>query len=110
MEITIESNNDVYVVAINGKLDTNTTPDAEKKIDELIENSAKKLVIDFSSLDYISSAGLRLLLSITKKLKARGGNVRLCHLNEVVQEIFDISGFTSILTVMKIKEDALEGF
>ncbi len=71
---------------------------------------ATKLVVNFEKLDYISSAGLRILLAAAKQLKGNSGELRICSLNETVKEVFDISGFTTILTVTKTEPEALEGF
>ncbi len=77
---------------------------------QLIDQGATKLVVNFEKLDYISSAGLRVLLATAKQLKGNSGELRVCSLNEVVQEVFDISGFTTILTVTKTEPEALKGF
>ena len=66
--------------------------------------------LNFAALEYISSAGLRVLLATAKKLKASGGDLKICSLNDTVQEVFDISGFSSILTVSKDQEEALASF
>ena len=70
---------------------------------------AAKLVIDFSSLDYISSAGLRVLLGTAKRLSQAKGALRLFGLNETVREVFEISGFATILTVVDTEANALSG-
>jgi len=66
--------------------------------------------VNLEKLDYISSAGLRVLLATAKKLKAIGGELRVCSLNEIVTEVFDISGFDLILTVLPSESEALDGF
>ena len=66
--------------------------------------------MDFSSLNYISSAGLRVLLGIAKKVGAKGGGLRTFGLNQTVREVFDISGFSTILPVFPSESDALNGF
>ena len=110
MEITTTENGDVSVIDIQGHLDTNTSPDAEASINALIEAGTSKILINFATLDYISSAGLRVLLATAKKLKAAGGDLKICGLNDTVQEVFDISGFSSILTVSANPEEALASF
>ena len=76
----------------------------------LIDAGAQKLLVNFENLDYISSAGLRILLATAKKLKASQGDLKICWLNETVQEVFDISGFATILSVSKTEEEALGAF
>ncbi len=110
MEIAVSDAGEVKVVRIEGKLDTQSFPDAQAQLTQLIDQGAIKLVINFEKLDYISSAGLRILLTAAKQLKGNSGELRICGLNEVVQEVFDISGFTTILTVTKTEPEALEGF
>jgi anti-anti-sigma factor len=110
MEIAVSDVGEVKVVRIEGKLDTQSSPDALAQLTQLIDQGATKVVVNFEKLDYISSAGLRILLAAAKQLKGNSGKLRICSLNEVVQEVFDISGFTTILTVTKTEPEALEGF
>ncbi len=110
MNITTHEQGDIKVLRFEGRLDTNTSPDAQTTLDGLIEAGARKLVVDFETLDYVSSAGLRVLLGTAKQLSRSGGELRLSCLNETVQEIFDISGFSTLLNVFKSSEEALAGF
>ncbi len=110
MEIKTTETGDVNVIEVTGHLDTNTSPDAESTINALIDSGARKVLINLSALEYISSAGLRVLLATAKKLKASGGDLKICSLNDTVQEVFDISGFSSILAISKDQEEALASF
>ena len=110
MEVTVKEVNEVNVMAFEGNLDTNTAPQAQAQIDQLIDGGSSKILINFNDLNYISSAGLRVLLATAKKLKAASGDLKICGLNQTVQEVFDISGFSSILSVVATEEDALAGF
>ena len=110
MEISITESGDVRILSFQGNLDTNTSPQAENEINSLIEAGAQKLLVNFEKLDYISSAGLRILLATAKKLKASQGVLQICCLNETVQEVFDISGFATILNVSATEEEALGAF
>ena len=110
MEISITESGDVRILSFQGNLDTNTSPDAENEINGLIEAGVQKLLVNFENLDYISSAGLRILLATAKKLKAGQGDLKICCLNETVQEVFDISGFATILSVSKTEEEALGAY
>ena len=107
MDITIRDEGDIKVVMLNGKLDTNTTPAAESEINALIEAGASKLLINFEQLSYISSSGLRLLLATAKRLKVEGGDLQVCSLNEMATEVFEISGFSTILKVFPNEQAAL---
>ena len=110
MEIAVSDAGGVKVVRIEGKLDAQTSPDAHARLTQLIDQGATKIVVNFEKVAYISSAGLDTLLKAAKQLKRNSGELRICSLNGVVQEVFDISGFTTILTVTKSEAEALEGF
>jgi len=107
LEVINKEVNDVVVVDLVGNLDTNTAPDAETNINSHLEAGVKKMIINLGQTKYVSSAGLRVFLATAKKMTASGGAVKLCAANEVVQEILDISGFSSILDVRGSEEDAL---
>ena len=107
LEINTILENDVVIVKLLGNLDTNTAPEAEEKINHWLEKDSKKMVIDLEESKYISSAGLRVFLATAKKMNAAGGAVKFCSPNDVVKEILDISGFTSILDVKESLEEAM---
>ena len=109
MEITTRDQDSVMVVDFSGNLDTNTAADAEAHFRNLIEQGATKILANFQNLEYISSAGLRVLLATAKKMKTSGGEFRLCNLNEMATEVFEMSGFSTILSVFKTESDALSG-
>src|SRR6185503_20318132 len=98
MDITTRTRNDVTVIAFAGKLDSNTSPQAQQALEAILASGVRKIVVDFTELDYISSAGLRVLLGTAKRLSS-GGSLRLFGLNETVGEVFQISGFSTILAV-----------
>ena len=110
MNISTRELDAIKIVDIEGSLDTNTSPDAGSLLTQLIEQGASKILVNFEKVEYISSAGLRVLLAAAKELKGRGGDLRLCHLNETVQDVFEMSGFSSILSVFKSESEAIEGF
>lgn len=110
MEITTRSAQGATIVAIAGNLDSNTSPQAQQALDAILTGGGKRIAIDFSALDYISSAGLRVMLGTAKKLTATGGALRTFGLNDSVKEVFDISGFSTILSVFPTEADALRGF
>ena len=110
MKIETRESQGIQIVSFEGNLDTNTSPEAESKINELIDAGEQKLLVNFEQLNFISSAGLRVLLATVKKLNASGGELRICSLNPTVQEVFDISGFVTILSVKSTEEEALLSF
>ena len=110
MDITMRTQNGVTVVAFAGNLDSNTSPQAQQAIDGILASGGRKMVVDFTALDYISSAGLRVLLGTAKRLTGAGGALHLFGLNETVREVFAISGFSTILAVFATEAEALKGF
>ena len=97
MNIEIIKNLEEIIIEVAGRLDTTTAPILEKTINENIENS-KKLTLDLKELTYISSAGLRVLLSAQKKMQ-KAGSMKVKNVCEEIMEVFDMTGFTDILTI-----------
>ena len=83
--------------ALSGRIDTTTAPELEKEIKESV-NGVTELVLDMKELDYISSSGLRVLLS-AQKIMSKQGKMTLLNVNETVMEIFEVTGFSEILTI-----------
>jgi len=110
MKIETRESQGIHIIAFEGNLDTNTSPEAESVINELIDAGKQKILVNFEQLNFISSAGLRVLLATVKKLNASNGELRICSLNATVQEVFDISGFVTILNVKNTEEEALSSF
>ena len=114
MDITTRTQNGITLVVFAGSLDSNTSPKAQQALDGMLAAGARKMVVDCTALDYISSAGLRVLLGTTKRRRGGGGGagsaLRLFGLNDTVREVFDISGFSTILAVFATEADALKGF
>ena len=97
MTIEIKRNVEELVLQIVGRLDTTTAPTLEKTIMENM-NGIKSLILDFKGLEYISSAGLRVLLSAQKKMQ-QIGEMKLINVCEAVMEVFEITGFADILVI-----------
>ena len=97
MKITKELNGTTLNIALEGRLDTTTAPDLEKELKGSLDG-VTELALDFSKLDYISSAGLRVLLSAHKAMSGKGG-MKVTNVNEIVQEVFEVTGFSDILTI-----------
>lgn len=96
MKITKQMTDNTLCIALEGRLDTTTAPELEQEVKKL--DGVNALVLDFAKLDYISSAGLRVLLSAHKIMKSRGG-MKVVHVNEIVSEVFEVTGFSDILTI-----------
>ena len=97
MTIEIRKNAEEIVLEITGRLDTITAPALDKTINENL-GEIKSLILDCKNLEYISSAGLRVLLSTQKKLQQKG-TMKIKNVREEVMEVFEITGFVDILTV-----------
>lgn len=92
-------------VVLEGRLDTFTAPDLEKELSESIEG-VKEVVLDLKALEYISSAGLRVLLSTQKKMNEAEGTMVVRNINDIVKEVFEVTGFDDILTIESDGEKA----
>lgn len=110
METSIEKQQSCTIISLNGRLDGSTFNQVETTLLKSIDQGERQLVIDCSQLSYISSAGLRVLLVIAKKLKAVNGKMNLSELNENVKEVFDVSGFSSIFSIYATKDEAAGQF
>ena len=97
MTINKNLNGTALTIAPEGRLDTMTAPELEAELNKSLD-LAESLVLDLSKLEYISSAGLRVLLSAHKKMVGKGG-MKVTNVNEIVQEVFEVTGFSDILTI-----------
>ena len=97
MTITKEKNATELKVFLQGRLDTTTAPQLEEELSKSLDDISE-LVFDFGALDYISSAGLRVLLSAQKTMNKQGG-MKIANVSETIMEIFEVTGFSDILTI-----------
>ncbi|MBE6414465.1 MAG: STAS domain-containing protein [Verrucomicrobiaceae bacterium] len=107
MEIKIISQPSSEIIVIKGRLDVTTTQDLEKTFTDLFNAGKNKMLIDCTELEYISSAGLRTLLTAAKTSKKIDGKIVLANLNTNVKQIFEISGFTSIFDIFDSLQNAV---
>lgn len=96
MTSSIKENNGIWVATLVGRLDTDAAVTFEQEIAPLIQNADKKIVLDCSQLEYISSSGLRLLLMLRKQTNAKGGDIVLQGVNSAVKQVFALTGFSSL--------------
>lgn len=108
MKIKQRKQADFLIFDLNGHFDTTTAPEVEVEINKIIDEQVNKIIINLSDVEYISSSGLRVLLGTLKQLKKEDGVLRIFGLNETVQEIFDISGFSVIFDLFKDEKEALK--
>jgi anti-sigma B factor antagonist len=107
MSMETKKEQGVFVISPIGRLDTNTSPDAERLIIEAIDSGEKNVVMDYTSTDYISSAGLRVVLKAAKLLKRKAGVIVVCNGNEQINEVFEISGFSGMVASFNSLEEAV---
>jgi anti-sigma B factor antagonist len=110
MDIIEKRLNEIIIFKLNGNLNSNTSPELEDKIFEAIKNESKNMILDFEDLDYISSAGLRVIMKTAKNLKQSEGMIVLCSMQDYVKEVFEIAGFDAYLSIASTMDDALNQF
>lgn len=108
MEVTEKRQDGVVILVPKGRLDSNTSDDFEKRLLGLVNAGETSLIIDFKYLDYISSAGLRVLLKTAKELKRKNGQLAFCAVKDYIREIFELSGFVSFFPIHPTLEDSLK--
>ena len=97
MTIEKKINQETVTLIVSGRLDTQTAPELEKELDSVL-SGLKELTFDFANLEYVSSAGLRVILKAQKAMNAQG-SMKLTGVNDSIMEVFDITGFLDILTI-----------
>lgn len=96
MTLTINNNGETLTGILVGRLDTVAAAQFEKDMQPLMENADKQITLDFTDLEYISSSGLRLLLTLRKQTMAKGGSVTIAHINNEIRQVFTITGFINL--------------
>lgn len=107
MEIRKSRHEDLVVLKPEGRIDTHSAHELEEAMVGELNEGTRRFIIDFTSVGYISSAGLRVLLMLAKKLGAEREDLILCSMNEHVREVFDIAGFTSIFNIVPTRAIAM---
>jgi anti-anti-sigma factor len=108
MQSTLERQSHAMVIELAGRLDAMTAPDLERRCDQCLLQGNTGLVIDCAELEYLSSAGLRSILSVVKKVKAVRGRLAVCCLRSMVDEVFTVSGFSTYIPVFASREEAID--
>jgi anti-sigma B factor antagonist len=108
MEISIDKQSKAVIVMVKGRMDGVSAPEFEKTVADHIASGASRFVVDCSALEYISSAGLRSLLTTAKTLKARDGELVFAALRDAVREVFEIGGFIKIFSLYDSIDAALK--
>lgn len=105
-----DTKENVYIVEIEGKIDSYTMSDVEKALKDLVEKNIVRLIIDFKKVDYISSGGLRIFLIALKDTRKKQGDLKLANMIPDVEKIFKLAGFTKIFNIMDDIESAVHAF
>lgn len=98
MNITFEKNGKTLTVKPEGRLDTMTSPEFERRTQPETAGM-QEIIMDFEKVEYISSGGLRVLLALEQRMEECGGIVKVIHVNDYIMEVFELTGFLDILTV-----------
>jgi len=109
MDINQNSIDNMPIVSVSGRIDGATYKDLETILNELIDQNKSEIVLDLEGVVYISSVGLRVLLAAQKKVRPKGGELKLVSLQPFVREVFEITGFTKLFTIYPNQGEALSG-
>lgn len=107
MEVLRDEETGVVILRLNGRLDSITAPTLEHRCGRLIDEGQLRILLDMEDLDYTTSAGLRAIMAIAQRLKEQGGRFGMCRLSKVVEDVFNVSGFTLYLPVYATCQDAM---
>ena len=110
MGFTVGTQDGVTVVDVEGQLIVGNRQELKAKVLEELEGGERKFVIDFSRTGYIDSSGLGVLVSLSKKIREQGGELRLSSLNEDLRTLFELTKLDTLFRIADSREDALEGF
>ena len=109
MNITTQKTDEGVLVQVEGRIDTTNYNEFESAMNEVFKENVNQICLDCSGLNYISSSGLRIFLTVQKKMMAQGGKFKLFAMQAAIKEIFDISGFSSIFSIYPDHESAIKG-
>lgn len=107
----VEASGDVVIMELAGQLDAHTAPIFEKFLEERVRGKGlSKLVLDFGQLDYISSAGLGVLMGLIEEVRSTNGDIRLANLPEKIYHVLDLLGFPVVFQIFKTRVEAVDSF
>ncbi len=110
MDVTVEEKGEIIIMRVKGRLDAASSPQLEQRINSIIDGGHFKLVLNFSDVDYLSSAGMRLMLAISKKLRHLEGKVVACSLSDDVMEVIKMAGFNQVIEFYPSEQESLSHF
>ena len=109
MGFQVTKSDDVTVVAVEGQLIVGNRQELKQKVLEELENGERKFVVDFDQTGYIDSSGLGVLVSLSKKIREQGGELRLASLNEDLRTLFELTKLDTLFKIANSRAEALEG-
>ena len=110
MTIAIEPTEKAHIISLQGQVNSSNAAQVETEVLNVVQQGAQNVLLNMTELSYISSAGLRVVLVLAKRLKQAGGKLVIYGMQPHVREVFDISGFLAILNVAASRSEALEQF
>ncbi len=110
MAFTVVKKDGVTVVDVDGQLIVGNRQELKQKVLEELEAGERKFVVDFANTGYIDSSGLGVLVSLSKKIREQGGELRLASLNEDLRTLFELTKLDTLFRIADSREEALEGF
>ena len=110
MSFTLKKTGDVVIVDVEGQLIVGNRQELKQKVLDELEKGERKFLIDFAQTGYIDSSGLGVLVSLSKKIREHGGELRLANLNDDLQTLFELTKLDTLFQIAETRERALEGF
>jgi anti-sigma B factor antagonist len=110
MSFDVRKQNDVTVIDVEGQLIVGNRQELKQKVLEELENGSRKFLIDFTNTGYIDSSGLGVLVSLSKKIREQGGELRLANLNEDLRTLFELTKLDTLFHIANNREEALTSF
>ena len=107
---TRKHDENIQIVDIGGQIDASNAMVFEEELDKVIVAGANRLILNFKELEFISSAGLRVILALIKKLQTQSGEIKICHLNANITKVFNLAGFTQIMRILHTEADSIKEY
>ncbi len=108
MEVTSKSSENAIIIYVDGDLTTNSSPEVEAEINEILEAAVNNVVINVERVNFIASTGLRIILALGKRLDGEGLKLSVCSMNPSTKSVFEMSGFSKLFPIFDTEEDALQ--
>ena len=108
MEITIQSIDNICIIGISGRIDSTTSKNVEKALNNVIDQDQAKVIVDLAGVDYISAMGLRVMLAALKKHRQKQGELKLAALQPFVKDVFEVTGFNKLFSIHVNREEAVK--